>query len=303
MFDSDKMDGRNTSPSARTVARLDSESPQLRVSLIHRCRVLELRLAMAAVAGVTAAGAHAQAVTPITLAPGRAQVEATPLVADLNVERQVKVSGTWPHACIPLGASVEAGGAGVVFGSLVVRLTVPRTLACALVLTPYSFTVKYTPRLRAALRVLVLADDGEYLGEGLLDTRAAGDRRSAFNITGMWYEQQSNGSGLTFVHSRLTDNAVFGTWYVYDASGRPRWYTIQNTGWTSEGRVLEGTLYESSAVANCPAPFTACPVPIGLLVTVGRARLTLTGDNSARVEALTANGTVIFSSNVIRAEI
>ena len=228
-------------------------------------------------------------------------MEATPPVADLNVEREVKVSGTWPHACIPLGASVVAG---LVSGSIVVRLTVPRTLAaCALVLTPYSFTVKYTPRLRAALRVLVLADDGEYLGEGLLDTRAAGDHRSAFDITGMWYEPQSNGSGLTFVHSRLTDNTVFGTWYVYDASGRPRWYTIQNTGWTSEGRVLEGTLYETSAVASCPAPFTACPAQIGVLVTVGRARVTLTGDNSARVEALTANGTVIFSSNVIRAEI
>ena len=66
MFDSDKIDDRNTSTSARTVARLDSESPPLRVSLVHRCGVLALRLAMAAVAGVTAAGAHAQAVTPIT---------------------------------------------------------------------------------------------------------------------------------------------------------------------------------------------------------------------------------------------
>jgi hypothetical protein len=229
------------------------------------------------------------------------QVTVTPAVADAGVAREIKITGAWP-GCVPVGATLADGGA-VRPSALVVRLILPQTFAPCAAYLPYTVTATYTPVSRGITRLLVLNADSEYLGEGLLDTRTPDDNRSAFNITGMWYDQQTNGSGLTFVHSRVNDNAVFGTWYVYDGSGKPLWYTIQDAVWKSQGRVMEGTLYQTSAIANCPAPFTACPARIGLLATVARARITLTGATSARVEALTSDGAVIFTSNVIRAEI
>lgn len=247
--------------------------------------------------------AGAQVPMPPQLIPDRvSQIVVTPVVADTRVPREIKISGYWP-GCVPVDAVLPGGGI-VQQSTLTVRLVLPQTLvACPAAFLPYTVTVKYTPTLRGTNRILVLNIDGEYLGEGLIDTRAPDDQRPAFNITGSWFDPQSNGSGLTFVHSRVNDSAVFGTWYVYDATGKPRWYTIQNVEWKSQGRVMEGTLYQTSAVANCPPPFTACPVRFSVLTTVGRARLTITGDNSARVEALNSDGAVIFSSNVVRQEI
>jgi len=245
----------------------------------------------------------ARAQAPIQVAPERvSDVTVTPAVADIGVAREIKVSGKWP-SCPPVGATVTSAAASPPV-TRVVRLILPQTLLpCPAPYIAYSVTVTYTPTVRSIDRLLVLNADGEYLAEALLDTRAPDDHRSAFNITGMWYDPQSNGSGLTFVHSRVTDNTVFGTWYVYEASGKPRWYTIQNTEWKSQGRVMEGLLYETSAVASCPVPFSACPARLGQLATAGRARVTLTGASTARVEALTAEGAVIFSSNVFRPEI
>jgi hypothetical protein len=230
------------------------------------------------------------------------QVTVTPVVADIGVARAIKVSGQW-GGCVPVGATVTSAVAGSP-GTRVVRLILPQTLLpCPAAYVAYSVTATYTPAARGIETMLVLNTDGEYLAETLVDTRAPGDHRSAFNITGMWYDPLSNGSGLTFVHSHITDNTVFGTWYVYDASGKPRWYAIQDTVWIAQGRVMEGALYQTAAVASCPAPFTACPARIGQLGIVGRVRVTLTGPDSAHVEALTAGGAIIFASDIIRAAI
>lgn len=253
--------------------------------------------------------AHAQS-APTIVAPERvSEVTVTPVVADAGVARTIKISGKWP-SCAPVGATVTSAAA-FQSGTRVVRLILPQTfLPCPAPYIPYSVTASYTPAARGIEKLLVLNADGEYLGEGLVDTRAPNDDRSAFNITGMWYDPQSNGSGLTFVHSLVNDNAVFGTWYLYDTSGKPTWYTIQNAVWTTQGRVMEGALYESrqgTAAAICPPPFTACPpnyVPrILVFSTFGRVRLTLTGAGAAHVEALSFSGTVMFASDIIRADI
>lgn len=235
------------------------------------------------------------------------QITVTPEVADAGIARAIKISGNW-MGCVPVAAAVTPA---MVFapGTRVARLIFPQTLApCAAVIAPYTVTATYTPAARGIEKLLVLNVDGDYLGEAWVDTRAPGDDRSAFNITGMWYDPQSNGSGLTFMHSRVNDNAVFGTWYVYDSTGKPRWYTIQDTVWKSQGRVMEGVLIQTlgAGSAGCPPPLTACPseqFALRLVVGVGRARITLTGPASALVEALAPGGAVTFSSNVIRAEI
>ena len=265
-------------------------------------------LALACVAASLLSSSVSAQANPIKLPERVSQITVTPEVADAGVAREIKISGNW-MGCVPVGAAVTPAVA-FVSGTRVARLIFPQTLApCAAVIAPYTVTATYTPAARGIEKLLVLNVDGDYLGEALVDTRAPGDHRSAFNITGMWYDPQSNGSGLTFVHSRVNDNAVFGTWYVYDRSGKPLWYTIQDTVWKSQGRIMEGRLLHTNAPfgSTCPAPLTACPREnggIGLrLMAPGRARVTLTGPATALVEALSLSGAVIFSSNVIRVEI
>ncbi len=259
-----------------------------------------------ALIGLASLALSAQAQSPGSLVLGErvAKVEVTPAVADVGVERTITISGIWP-GCVPVGAQLIDDGRTSPTTRLV-RMNLPLTLvACPAAYLPYTVTTKYTPKSRGIDRLLIQNTDGEYLGEGLLDTRAPDNNRSAYNITGMWYDPASNGSGLTFVHSRAdsSNNAVFGTWYVYDSSGMPRWYTIQNAEWKSGGLVLEGTMYETRASASCPIVFLACPAPLSQALVAGRARFTITGTGSAKAEALNASGAVVFTSNLIRAEI
>ena len=242
------------------------------------------------------------------LVPERvSQITVAPVTAPPGVAREIRISGHWP-GCAPVGVTPGAATPGATTRTL--RMLLPLTLvACPAAFLPYFVTTTFVPTALGVEKLLVLNVDGEYLGETLVDTRLPADNRAAFNITGIWYDPQSNGSGLTFVHSRTGSDAVFGTWYVYDSSGKPRWYTIQETVWKSQGRIMEGRLFQTNAPfgSTCPAPLTACPRENGgiglLLMAPGRARVTLTGPTTAVVDALTTDGTVIFSSNVIRGEI
>jgi hypothetical protein len=263
-------------------------------------------LQVAAALGLALCASMADAQNTSLLFPERvSKITVTPVTAEPGVAREIRISGNWP-GCPPVGANLGAASPGTT--TRVARMVLPATFAPCAAILAYSVTTTVVPSAIGIEKLLVLNVDGEYLGETLVDTRASSDNRSGFNITGMWYDPQSNGSGLTFVHSRVNDNAVFGTWYVYDSSGKPRWYTIQNAAWKSQGRVLEGVIYETLAPvrASCPAPLTACPaevISLLLVLDVGRARVTLTGPDRALVEALARDGSVVFSSNVMRAEI
>lgn len=280
MFHSNKMEDR------AEPAQIRSKSTSFSASVASWSRVLALAL------GLAATGAFAQTTRLAT-------VEVTPLVADVNVERQIKVSGIWPHSCGPMSASITPPGINVT-GSVVVRLVVPQTfVACAQVLTPYSFNLSHTPTQRGEMRVAVVTNDGEFLGDGRIVTRGPDDNSAAADVTGVWYDLNTNGSGLTFIHNG--GSVLFGTWYVYDSQGRPRWYTIQNVQWKQQGKVFEGTIYETSGrTVTCPSPFVACPVEAGNIFSVGTARFTLITSTTGRIDALGGNGQVLFSSNLVR---
>lgn len=250
------------------------------------------------------AGAHAQTTAPALILPERvARVTVSPAVADIGVAREITISGVWP-GCVPGGAHITSGNFDQAGRGVVAQLILPMTLLpCPAAFLPYSVTTIATPTVRGRHHLLVTNVDGEVLAESVIDTRASDDNRSAFNISGLWYDPASNGSGLTFVHSRTSDNTVFGTWYVYDATGKPRWYTIQNSAWESQGRVLVGSLYATTAPANCPITFLACPAALGQISLVGRVKVTIKDASSIRVEALSTDGAVIFASDAIRAEI
>jgi hypothetical protein len=122
-------------------------------------------------------------------------------VADVGVPRTIQIAGVWP-GCSPVGARVIESGR-LAPTTRVVQMILPQTLMpCPAAFLPYTASATFTPTSRGIDRLLIHNVDGEYLGESLLDTRAPDDRRSAYNITGMWYDPASNGSGLTFVHSR-----------------------------------------------------------------------------------------------------
>lgn len=252
------------------------------------------RMAGIAFAVFTATLAHAEDLRT-------AKVAVMPLVADVNIERQIRVSGTWPHACGPMDAALVAGGINS-NGSLVVRVTVPQTFAaCAQVLTPYSFTLKYTPAARGTQRIAVLTNDGEFLGNGSLITRAADDNTPATDLTGLWYDPATNGSGVTFIHNGA--DRLFGTWYMYDTNGKPRWFSIQTLQWKQQGMAFDGIMYETIGRSGaCAIPLATCPVDIIGIVPVGLARFTLNANGTAKIEALDVGGSgqVLFTSNLTR---
>ena len=74
--------------------------------------------------------------------------------------------------------------------------------------------------------------------------------RPLTDYTGLWWNPAEAGWGLSLHQSPL--DVLFGTWYVYNASGQPEWYTVQQGHWTSATRWV-GTLYRNQG------PFFAGP--------------------------------------------
>ncbi|MBL8514514.1 MAG: hypothetical protein JNJ55_11030 [Betaproteobacteria bacterium] len=255
-----------------------------------------------AIAMSFAADASAQA-AQLPIARNTATIGVIPAVADVGTLREIRISGRWTDGCVPVSAAATqstVGGQPVV----TIQLQIPLTLiACTQAITSYTQAVNFTPGQRGKHRVVVVTSAGQYLGEGVVDVRQPNDDRSRHDITGLWYDPGSNGSGLTFIHSKSTDSLVFGTWYVYGADGVARWFTIQNTRWTLQGEVLEGDLYETRSAATACAPLTACPALFTSATIIGRARMGMTGADTARIEAISPagqGGAVLFASNIQR---
>ena len=184
--------------------------------------------------------------------------------------------------------------------TLTVRLEQPNPFFCDQ-LVRRSASISFTPDTEGELRVLVVTDQGGYVGEVVIRTRAANGTRSLYDLTGMWYDPASYGSGLTFVHGFIRQDALFGTWFVYDAAGEPRWYTIQNVVWKAGGLEAEGLIYETSANPGLCTPTLCPPVAFATVMPVARARIVMQGVNSAQIQAISLGGTVLLRLNIIRA--
>ncbi|MEO8103315.1 MAG: hypothetical protein ABI790_12360, partial [Betaproteobacteria bacterium] len=102
-----------------------------------------------------------------------------------------------------------------------------------------------------------------------------------------------------FVHGFTRNDTLFGTWYVYDAQGAPRWYTIQYLQWKPGGTEAEGQLFLTNASAVlCLAPFTGCPVVATSVMPIAQVSIVMQGPNSARITATSLGGSL--TANVIR---
>jgi hypothetical protein len=139
--------------------------------------------------------------------------------------------------------------------------------------------------------------------------------RSADDISGVWYDATTEGSGLTVTHSYRGSDAVFGTWFLYDSDGAPRWYTLQETIWVSDN-AIEGKLYQSrslgcannfSSANACPTEALLPPTQIGTFrITFKNLRLSEQQNGVTRtaptgvIEAVAASGSVLFRSQISR---
>lgn len=228
--------------------------------------------------------------------------EIVPAVASPGVQRQISVTVYAAPVCAPTGrvvSSVDTPRKRV----LTISLDFPQQFIFCDVLVPHKVTVNYTPQEEGDLRVMVVynfgSNSGSYFGETVLRTRADISKRSQYDLTGMWYDPATNGSGVTFVHGATGNDTVFGTWYVYDNAGNPRWYTIQNVQWNTGGMEAQGQLYETRANSIvCVPPYTGCPVALALASAAGVVSIVMQGPNSARITAVNAAGTM--TSNLIR---
>lgn len=230
-------------------------------------------------------------------------IDIVPAVAAAGVARKLSISLPWPSGCLPTGATVVGGSEIARKRTLTIRLdgNLQDIARCGDMIVTYRASVSVTPDAEGDLRALLVMNDGVYLGETTLHTRAANSDRSQYDLTGMWYDPATFGSGLTFVHGFTRDDVVFGTWYVYDAQGAPRWYTIQYVQWKAGGWEAEGQIYETSANSVvCLPPLIGCPVMFATVMTQARARIIMRGPHSAQIQALAPGGAVLFASNIIR---
>ncbi|MBL8515487.1 MAG: hypothetical protein JNM76_00845 [Betaproteobacteria bacterium] len=205
------------------------------------------------------AGAHAQ--TNLTLPPFTPIVTVSPVVADVGVARTITVSASWPDGCVPVSPSLSPSTLPS-SDTLNIRFSLPMTLiACTQVVTPYSATFTYTPTKAGAQRIAVMLTDGRYLGGGQLITQGAGQPRASVDLTGVWYDPASNGSGFSLFHSQSGSDVMAGAWYVYDGTGKPFWYLMQNGRWQSNTTYLANLIELQGATTGCAILLPACARP------------------------------------------
>ena len=119
--------------------------------------------------------------------------------------------------------------------------------------------------------------DGTSSCSGALLTGAAPNSPSA--LTGLWWNPNESGWGVAFTQRR---NVVFGAWYTYDSTGKPKWYVVPNcalpTGVTGTSGTCSGTLYQVSGPTFFGTQFNPS---LDNVVAVGSLTTAFTDANNA----------------------
>jgi hypothetical protein len=246
------------------------------------------------------------------LTRGTPTIEVLPASADAGVARTIILDTQWPNSCIPTIAVVDDEFVAPL-GILVVRpIGAISNAVCSPVLTRYRLEAGYTPKqTKGVIKVFLQQSETLVYGPALLTIDSPfAKKHSPYNVTGVYYDSRFSGSGITLIHNRGETDAVFGTWYVYDNEGKPRWYSIQSTEWKgADGNsfsmdILEGKLYETAA-NPCAANISACPAVLSGLKIVGTVRFSFITfyigvGQIARAEAFSLDGRPLFVSELLR---
>jgi hypothetical protein len=248
-----------------------------------------------------------------TIAPFTPIISVVPDVDVPNRARTIVISGQALSGC-PFADPQLDGPASLLIGGVVIRLDpVPTLVPCNTNVTvPYRFEIPYTPTAVGTLRVVAASSSGGVRSESQIRTSATqGRTRAVGNITGVWYDQTTNGSGIQINHNFAGTDAVFATWYVYDPNGKARWVSIQNVAWQAGGTEFTGDLLETKAsVLQCtpiPCPDSVSPKKFDSMTKIGTVRFRFTGlepysDTVPQgvAEAFSSSGALLFVSNIQR---
>lgn len=245
----------------------------------------------AAVLGARSAPLRAAAAR--SLPPPMVSLEITPMVAAAGVSRQISITSFWPLGAAP-GSVRVLDDEQPSSKTLLIQIEPAGRASCTLPLVPHQHVVDFTPMREGELQVMVVSSGGEVIaGQASIRTRNLSGRFSQFNISGRWREATGGEGGVTFVHHRIRfrRDHVAGTWLRYDANGQPRCYAVDDVTWQEGGMEAEGTLYETATGASESPTRTA---------QLGRVRIALQNDRSARVYAIGFRGGILFMSNLER---
>ena len=254
--------------------------------------------------------ATATIAAPIILAP---IITVAPAVDLPGRPRVITISGQTYAGC-PFMTPVVDAAASQLLGGVVIRLDPVPTLApCSTIaLAPYRFEIPYTPVAIGTLRVVAASSSGLIRSESRIATAGvAGRARAVGDISGLWYDPASNGSGLQFTHNPSGSDGVFGTWFLYDLDGKPRWLTIQGVVWRDDGSVFTADLFENRAsIIGCsPACLFDGLIPrtAPTITKIGTVRVSFTGlgpysDTPPQgiAEVFSLTGVSIFKSIILR---
>ena len=115
----------------------------------------------------------------------------------------------------------------------------------------------------------------------------------AVNYSDIWWNPSESGWGLTIVQGPT--KVLFAVWFVYDASGKPTWYTLEPGQATSAGKftTFTGPIYKTSG-PYFGGPFD--PAQVGL-TQVGTGTLSFRHSDSGTftytVEGVTGSKAIV----------
>jgi hypothetical protein len=157
----------------------------------------------------------------------------------------------------------------------------------------------YTPRGIGSVQVVLLDQEGVYLGESRIDTLLPA--HSQVNINGMWFDPETNGSGISFHHSQTSDG-VFGTWFLFSAGGNggPRWLSLQSVRWMNAGITATGLAVDARPTGAACATGDDCPRAAGSPVVQGSISLQVIDANNLFIQGHDSLGRLAFTSYLRR---
>lgn len=84
------------------------------------------------------------------------------------------------------------------------------------------------------------------------------------NYSDMWWNPLESGWGLAILDH---ETQLFGIWYTYDASGRPKWFTIPGGTLSSDRRHFTGDLYSTTGPSFTASTFNPASVAVAKVGT------------------------------------
>jgi len=199
------------------------------------------------------------------------------------------ISGTWLNGCIPNSATVTSNN----YSALIVLKVPPLDTFCSQALTNFRVTAAPVSFAQAGSYSLEVIDsNGQRLKSSGFAVQSPTTAYSQFNVSGVWFEPTSSGSGLFLLHSKKgTNDAIFGGWNNYRQSGESSWFSLQGGAWVSP-LSFAGEVHESKGMLltcflpvptdpNCPNALN--PIPAASGGRVGSYRLDVISESSAEI--------------------